>query len=99
MTKRYTVLGATRGLSAVLLSGAFANTTLFNNDKRLLLGTVTLTVNSVSPGGSVQVTYNANVLTVLAGVYNLTTTAPRNQALCVDMDRFMHLNQSYTYEL
>ena len=32
MTKRYTVWGATIGLSAVLLSGAFANTTLFNND-------------------------------------------------------------------
>jgi PEP-CTERM putative exosortase interaction domain len=44
-------------------------------------------------------TYNTNTLTVLAGVYNLTTNAPRNQAFCVDIDRFMHLNQSYTYEL
>jgi len=99
MIKRYTVLGATIGLSAVLFGSAFANATLFNNDKVLLLGTVTLTVNSVSPGGSVQITYNANALTVLAGVYNLTTTAPHNQAFCVDIDRVMHLNQSYTYEL
>jgi hypothetical protein len=38
MTKRYTVLGATIGLSAVLLSGAFANTTLFNNDKSASAG-------------------------------------------------------------
>jgi hypothetical protein len=99
MTKQYAVLGATIGLSAVLLSSALANTTLFNNDKVLLLGTVTLTVNSVSPGGAVQITYNTNALTVLAGVYNLTTNAPHNQAFCVDIDRVMHLNQSYTYEL
>jgi len=56
MTKRYTVLGATIGLSAVLFGSVFANATLFNNDKVLLLGTVNLTLNSVSHGGTVQLT-------------------------------------------
>lgn len=99
MTKRYTVLGATIGLSAVLFGSAFANATLFNNDKVLLLGTVTLTLNSVSPGGTVQITYNANTSNTTAGVFNLTTTAPQSQAFCVDLDHVISLNQNYTYEL
>ena len=99
MIKRYTVLGATIGLSAVLFGSAFANATLFNNDKVLLLGTVTLTLNSVSPGGLVQITYNANTSYTTAGVFNVTTTAPQSQAFCVDLDHVISLNQNYTYEL
>jgi hypothetical protein len=99
MTKRYTVLGATIGLSAVLFGSAFANATLFNNDKVLLLGTVNLTLNSVSPGGTVQINYNSNTSNTTAGVFNLTTTAPKNQAFCVDLDHVISLNQNYTYEL
>ena len=99
MTKRYTVLGATIGLSAVLFGSAFANATLFNNDKVLLLGTVTLTLNSVSPGGTVQITYNANTLNTTAGVFNLTTTALQSQALCVDLDHVINFSQNYTHEL
>jgi hypothetical protein len=99
MIKRYTVLGATIGLSAVLFGSAFANATLFNNDKVLLLGTVTLTLNSVSPGGAVQITYNANTSNTTAGVFNLTTTAPKNQAFCVDLDHVINFSQNYTYEL
>ena len=99
MTKRYTVLGATIGLSAVLFGSAFANATLFNNDKVLLLGTVTLTLNSVSPGDTVQITYNANTSNTTASVFNLTTTAPQSQAFCVDLDHVISLNQNYTYEL
>jgi hypothetical protein len=99
MTKRYTVLGATIGLSAVLFGSAFANATLFNNDKVLLLGTVNLTLNSVSHGGTVQINYNTNPMTTGAGVLNLTTTAPQSQAFCVDLDHVISLNQNYTYEL
>lgn len=99
MIKRYTVLGATIGLSAVLFGSAFANATLFNNDKVLLLGTVTLTLNSVSPGGTVQINYNSNTSNTTAGVFNLTTTAPKNQAFCVDLDHVIYFNQNYTYEL
>jgi len=99
MTKRYTVLGATIGLSAVLFGSAFANATLFNNDKVLLLGTVTLTLNSVSPGGTVQINYNSNTSNTTAGVFNLTTTAPKNQAFCVDLDHVINFSQNYTYEL
>jgi hypothetical protein len=99
MTKRYTVLGATIGLSAVLFGSAFANATLFNNDKLTLLGTVTLTLNSVSPGGLVQITYNANTLYTTAGVFNVTTTAPQSQAFCVDIDHVINFSQNYTYEL
>ena len=99
MTKRYAVLGATVGLSAVLFGSAFANATLFNNDKVLLLGTVTLTLNSVSPGGTVQITYNANTLNTTAGVFNLTTTALQSQALCVDLDHVINFSQNYTHEL
>jgi hypothetical protein len=99
MIKRYTVLGATIGLSAVLFGSAFANATLFNNDKVLLLGTVTLTLNSVSPGGTVQINYNSNTSNTTAGVFNLTTTAPKNQAFCVDLDHVINFSQNYTYEL
>jgi hypothetical protein len=99
MTKRYTVLGATIGLSAVLFGSAFANATLFNNDKVLLLGTVNLTLNSVSPGGTVQINYNSNTSNTTAGVFNLTTTAPKNQAFCVDLDHVINFSQNYTYEL
>jgi hypothetical protein len=99
MTKRYTVLGATIGLSAVLFGSAFANATLFNNDKVLLLGTVTLTLNSVSQGGTVQINYNSNTSNTTAGVFNLTTTAPKNQAFCVDLDHVINFSQNYTYEL
>jgi hypothetical protein len=99
MIKRYTVLGATIGLSAVLFGSAFANATLFNNDKVLLLGTVNLTLNSVSPGGTVQINYNSNTSNTTAGVFNLTTTAPKNQAFCVDLDHVINFSQNYTYEL
>jgi hypothetical protein len=99
MTKRYTVLGATIGLSAVLFGSAFANATLFNNDKALLLGTVPLTLNSVSPGGTVQINYNSNTSNTTASVFNLTTTAPKNQACCVDLDHVINFSQNYTYEL
>jgi hypothetical protein len=99
MTKRYTALGATIGLSAVLFGSAFANATLFNNDKVLLLGTVNLTLNSVSPGGTVQINYNSNTSNTTAGVFNLTTTAPKNQAFCVDLDHVINFSQNYTYEL
>jgi hypothetical protein len=86
MIKRYTVLGATIGLSAVLFGSAFANATLFNNDKVLLLGTVTLTLNSgFTRRIRTQITYNAITLVQsLAGVFNVTTTAPQSQAFCVD---------------
>lgn len=99
MTKRYSVLGATIVLSAALLSSVFANTTLFNNDKVSLIGTVTLTLNTISPGGTTQITYNTNPMTTTAGVYNLTTSAPQNQAFCVDLDHVINFSQSYTYEL
>lgn len=99
MQKRHGVGILTMGLATALLSASFANNTLFNNDKLVLLGTVTVKLNSVSPGATVQINYNGNNLTVLAGAYNLTTTAPQNQAFCVDLDHFIHLNQSYTYEL
>ncbi|MCS7301735.1 MAG: PEP-CTERM sorting domain-containing protein [Fimbriimonadales bacterium] len=97
--KRHGVGILTIGLATALLSASFANNTLFNNDKLVLLGTVTVKLNSVSPSATVQISYNGNNLTVLAGVYNLTTTAPQNQAFCVDLDHFIHLGQSYTYEL
>lgn len=99
MKKHYNLLGATIGLSAVLLSGAFANAALFNNDKVSLLGTVTLTLNNISPGGSVQITYNTNPSTTTAGVFNVTTTAPQSQAFCVDLDHVINFSQNYTYEL
>jgi hypothetical protein len=72
---------------------------LFNNDKALLLGTVNLTLNSVSPGGTVQINYNSNTSNTTAGVFNLTTTAPKNQAFCVDLDHVINFSQNYTYEL
>ncbi|MDW8052639.1 MAG: PEP-CTERM sorting domain-containing protein [Armatimonadota bacterium] len=84
---------------AALLYCASANPTLFNNDKTAFLGTVTLRVTQVSPGISTQVFYNGS-LNLLAGQYVLnSTTAPHNWAFCVDLNRFMHLNQTYTYEL
>ncbi|MCS7209927.1 MAG: PEP-CTERM sorting domain-containing protein [Fimbriimonadales bacterium] len=89
----------TVGLAITALSSALANTTLFNNDKLTLLGTVTLTVTQVSPGITTQVVYGST-LNLKAGQYVLnSTTAPKNWAFCVDLDRVMHLNQSYTYEL
>jgi hypothetical protein len=32
-------------------------------------------------------------------VFNLTTTAPKNQACCVDLDHVINFSQNYTYEL
>jgi len=32
-------------------------------------------------------------------VFNLTTTAPKNQAFCVDLDHVINFSQNYTYEL
>lgn len=92
-----------RALTAVIATGllysAFANPTLFNTDKRLFLGTVTLKVTQVSPGITTQVVYGS-AMNLWAGQYVLNpTTAPYNWAFCVDLDRVMHLNQTYTYEL
>lgn len=97
--KRHGVGILTVGLATALLSATFANNTLFNNDKVLLLGTVSVTLNSVSPGAAVQITYNSNTSSTTAGVFNLTTTAPQNQAFCVDLDHIINYNQTYTYEL
>lgn len=89
----------TFGLAVALLSGAFANTTLFNNDKLVQLGTVTLKITQVSPGITTQIIYGST-LNVKAGEYVLNpTTAPRNWAFCVDLDHVVQLNQTYTYEL
>jgi hypothetical protein len=89
----------TVGLALALLGGAFANTTLFNNDKVALLGTVTLKVTQVSPGITTQIIYGST-LNVKAGQYVLNpTTAPKNWAFCVDLDHVIQLNQTYTYEL
>lgn len=99
MMKRYEVGILTVGLATALLSATFANNTLFNNDKVLLLGTVTVTLNSVSPSTIVQINYNNNISNTTAGVFNLTTTAPKNQAFCVDLDHIINFNQNYTYEL
>lgn len=96
---RYGVRILTVGLATALLSSAFANTTLFNNDKVLLLGTVTAQLNSVSPGSTVQITYNSSTSITTAGVFNLTTTAPKNEAFCVDLDHIINFSTTYTYEL
>ncbi len=32
-------------------------------------------------------------------MFNLTTTAPKNPACCVDLDHVIHFSQNYTYEL
>ncbi len=89
----------TFGLAVALLSGVFANTTLFNNDKLVQLGTVTLKITQVSPGITTQIIYGST-LNVKAGEYVLNpTTAPRNWAFCVDLDHVVQLNQTYTYEL
>lgn len=99
MRKQYLLGMSTVGLAAALLGGAFANTTLFNNDKVALLGTVTLKVTQVSPGITTQIIYGG-ALNVKAGQYVLNpTTAPKNWAFCVDLDHVIHLNQTYTYEL
>jgi hypothetical protein len=58
-----------------------------------------VTLNSVSPGATVQITYNSNTSTTTAGVFNLTTNAPLNQAFCVDLNHIINYNQTYTYEL
>lgn len=97
--KRHGARILTVGLVTALLSATFANNTLFNNDKVILLGTVTVTLNSVSPGATVQINYNSNTSNTTAGVFNLTTTAPQNQAFCVDLDHIINFNQNYTYEL
>lgn len=99
MQKRYGHRLLLVGLATALLSSAFANTNLFNNDKLVLLGTVTLKITQVSPGITTQIFYGTN-LNVQAGQYVLNpTTAPRNWAFCVDLDRVVNLNQTYTYEL
>ncbi|GIV08774.1 MAG: hypothetical protein KatS3mg019_0865 [Fimbriimonadales bacterium] len=97
--KRYGIGILTVGLATALLSATLANDTLFNNDKVLLLGTVTVTLNAVSPASAVQITYNSSAMNVSAGVFNLTTTAPKNQAFCVDLDHIIHFSQNYTFEL
>lgn len=90
----------TVALITALLSASVANTTLFNNDKVLLLGTVTVTLNSVSPNALVQIVYNSSApYYTNAGVFNITTTAPQNQAFCVDLDHIINYNTPYTYEL
>jgi len=33
------------------------------------------------------------------GVFNLTTTAPKNEAFCVDLDHIINYNTTYTFEL
>ncbi len=97
--KRHGVRILTVGLTIALLSATFANNTLFNNDKLVLLGTVTVTLNTVSPSVNVQINYNSNNSNVTAGGFNLTTTAPKNQAFCVDLDHLINFSQNYTYEL
>lgn len=88
------------GSVAALFHYASANPTLFNNDKIAFLGTITLKVTQVSPGIITQVIYNGGSSNLRAGQYVLNpTTAPYNWAFCVDLDRVMHLNQTYTYEL
>ncbi|MFN7016808.1 MAG: PEP-CTERM sorting domain-containing protein [Fimbriimonadales bacterium] len=90
----------TVGLITALLSASFANTTLFNNDKVQLIGTVTVVLNSVSPNALVQIVYNSSApYYTNAGVFNITTTAPQNQAFCVDLNHITNINQTYTYEL
>ncbi|MCS6919826.1 MAG: PEP-CTERM sorting domain-containing protein, partial [Fimbriimonadales bacterium] len=59
----------------------------------------TLKLNTVSPSATVQINYNSNNSNTTAGVFNLTTTAPKNQAFCVDLDHVINFNQTYTYEL
>lgn len=99
MQKRFALGVVTVGLATALLSGAFANATLFNNDKLVQLGTVTLKITQVSPGITTQIIYGST-LNVKAGEYVLNpTTAPKNWAFCVDLDHVVHLNQTYTYEL
>lgn len=97
--KRHGVRILTVGLTIALLSATFANNTLFNTDKLVLLGTVTVKLNTVSPSVNVQINYNSNNSNVTAGVYNLTTSAPKNQAFCVDLDHIINYSQNYTYEL
>ncbi|MCX7992571.1 MAG: PEP-CTERM sorting domain-containing protein [Fimbriimonadales bacterium] len=99
MQKRYTLSILIVGLATALLSGASANTTLFNNDKLVQIGSVTLKITQVSPGITTQIIYGST-LNVKAGEYVLNpTTAPKNWAFCVDLDHVVHLNQTYTYEL
>jgi acyl-CoA thioesterase len=45
------------------------------------------------------INYNSNTSNTTASVFNLTTTAPKNQACCVDLDHVIHFSQNYTYEL
>lgn len=100
MIKRGMVRLLVISIIAAIVQYASANPNLFNNDKIAYLGTVTLKVTQVSPGISTQVIYNGGSLNLRAGQYVLNpTTAPYNWAFCVDLDRVMHLNQTYTYEL
>jgi len=99
MQKRYFLGISTVGLIVTLINCASANATLFNNDKVVQLGTVTLKVTQVSPGITTQIIYGST-LNVNAGEYVLNpTTAPKTWAFCVDLDHVMNLNQTYTYEL
>lgn len=99
MQKRCVLGISTFGLVVALLNSASANATLFSNDKVVQLGSVTLKVTQVSPGINTQIIYGST-LNVQAGEYVLSsTTAPKSWAFCVDLDRVINLNQTYTYEL
>lgn len=99
MQKRCVLGISTFGLVVALLNSASANATLFSNDKVVQLGSVTLKVTQISPGINTQIIYGST-LNVQAGEYVLSsTTAPKSWAFCVDLDRVINLNQTYTYEL
>lgn len=99
MQKRCVLGISTFGLVVALLNSASANAALFSNDKVVQLGSVTLKVTQVSPGINTQIIYGST-LNVQAGEYVLSsTTAPKSWAFCVDLDRVINLNQTYTYEL
>ncbi|CUU36564.1 MAG: PEP-CTERM sorting domain-containing protein [Armatimonadetes bacterium] len=100
LAKRVVVPGSL-ALTLMMSTPTHANTTLFNNDALTQVGTVTLTVTSVSPGATVQVTFSSSPFPTLAGLFNFSSTPslPENEAFCVELDRFISLNQSYTYEV